>query len=362
MRREEKAHHTKDPQQAGGQEEAADRHCFKPVFSLNFLSECICNFLPIDYNSPMMTGQSSYRINATIAVYLLLSLLYPALSLATPEYSRQTELGCKHCHIQPTGGRSLTQAGEKFLEDLKARGLSRPVSITRQLLHLIMGYLHLMAAIMWFGTIMYVHILLKPAYASKGLPKGELRLGWLSMIVILITGIHLTVTRAPSWEIFTTTRFGILLGIKIFLFLIMLSSAVIVTRFIGPKLRKQKTLTPKLDGGVCTVDGLCQFDGKDGRPAYIAYKGIIYDASGSKLWKNGTHMMKHAGGNDLTDMLRNAPHGEDKVLALPPVGKLIASTEKFIRPFHERLFYFFAYMNLVLVFLIVFVIALWRWW
>lgn len=215
---------------------------------------------------------------------------------------------------------------------------------------------------MWFGTIMYVHILLKPAYASKGLPKGELRLGWLSMIVILITGIHLTVTRAPSWEIFTTTRFGILLGIKIFLFLIMLSSAVIVTQFIGPKLRKQKTLTPKLDGGVCTVDGLCQFDGKEGRPAYIAYKGIIYDASGSKLWKNGSHAMKHAAGNDLTDMLRTAPHGEDKVLGLPPIGRLIASKEKFIRPFHERLFYFFAYMNLVLVFLVVFVIALWRWW
>ena len=60
--------------------------------------------------------------------------------------------------------------------------------------------------------------------------------------------------------------------------------------------------------------------GRDGRPAYIAYKGIIYDVADSKLWKSGMHMMKHAAGNDLTDMLKNAPHGEDKVLGLPRVG------------------------------------------
>jgi len=309
----------------------------------------------------MMNGRPFYRINTTIAVCLLL-LLSPSLSPATPEYAQQTGRQCNHCHVQPTGGHALTQTGVTFLEDLKTRGLYKPTSITRQLLHLIMGYLHLMTGIVWFGTIMYVHILLKPAYASKGLPKGELKLGWLSMVLILITGVYLTIERVPSWETFITTRFGILLSIKIILFLVMLSSAVIVTRYIGPRLRKQKSLTPSLDSGVCTPDGLCQFDGKDGRPAYIAYKGIIYDVAKSSLWKSGMHMMKHAAGNDLTDMLKNAPHGEDKVLAMPQVGRLIASAEKFIRPFHERLFYFFAYMNLVLVFLIVFVIALWRWW
>ncbi len=36
--------------------------------------------------------------------------------------------------------------------------------------------------------------------------------------------------------------------------------------------------------------------------------------------------------------------------------------EKAGQPFHMKLFYFFAYMNLVLVFVITFVIALWRWW
>jgi hypothetical protein len=61
-------------------------------------------------------------------------------------------------------------------------------------------------------------------------------------------------------------------------------------------------------------------------------------------------------------MLKLAPHGEDKVLAMPQVGTLTDSPERPRRPFHLKLFYFFAYMNLALVFLITFVIALWRWW
>jgi predicted heme/steroid binding protein/uncharacterized membrane protein len=300
--------------------------------------------------------------------YLLICLLgmfvfIPAPVSATPDYARQTGFQCKQCHVDVIGGGQLTQKGKEFLADMKSKGLYRPLNTTQRIVRLIIGYLHMMAAIMWFGTIMYVHILLKPAYASKGLPKGELRLGWLAMIVLLITGSLLTISRIASWDMFFTTRFGILLGIKICLYLLMLSSAFVVTIYIGPKLRKQKTLVPAMDDtGACTIDGLCQFDGKDGHPAYAAYKGIIYDMTKSKLWKNGSHMMKHAAGNDLTDILKTAPHGEDKILAMPRVGTLLAASEKPRQPFHMKLFYFFAYMNLILVFVITFVIALWRWW
>jgi hypothetical protein len=41
---------------------------------------------------------------------------------------------------------------------------------------------------MWFGTILYVHLLLKPAYASHGLPRGELIVGWGSIALIAVTG------------------------------------------------------------------------------------------------------------------------------------------------------------------------------
>ena len=47
---------------------------------------------------------------------------------------------------------------------------------------------------------------------------------------------------------------------------------------------------------------------------------------------------------------------------MPRVGTLLATNEKPTQPFHMKLFYFFAYMNLILVFVITFVIALWRWW
>ena len=298
----------------------------------------------------------------TIIGFLALSLFSPAEALATPEYARQTGLECQHCHVDARGGGQLTESGERFLDDLKAKGQYRTLSLPQHAVRLVIGYIHMLAAIIWFGTIMYVHVLLKPAYASKGLPRGELRLGWLSMGALLITGIPLTIARMSSWSAFVSTRFGILLSIKITLFLIMLASAVIVTVYIGPRLRRRTTPAASLASGSCTLVELSRFDGKEGRPAYIVYKGIIYDVSGSRLWKNGSHLLKHAAGNDLTDFLMNAPHGEDKILTMPQAGRLLSSGAVPERPFHDRLFYFFAYMNLVLVFVITFVIALWRWW
>jgi hypothetical protein len=73
-------------------------------------------------------------------------------------------------------------------------------------------------------------------------------------------------------------------------------------------------------------------------------------------------VMKHMAGHDLTEVLKAAPHGEDKILAMPQVGALTISSDKPKQPWHVRLFFFFAYMNLVLVFVITFVVALWRWW
>ena len=298
-----------------------------------------------------------------ILIVLCFILAVPSQGLATPDYAKQTGYECGKCHVDSIGGGKLTTTGEAFLSSLKAKGHYRQLSMTRHLVRLVVGYLHMLAAIMWFGTILYVHLLLKPAYASKGLPKGELRLGFLSMFVVLATGILLTVARMTDLASFTTTRFGILLGIKILLFLVMLSSALIVAIFIGPKMR-QRLKSPVALTLSCelTPEQLSSFDGKEGRPAYISYKGIIYDITNSRLWKNGQHMMKHHAGTDLSEMLKLAPHGDDKVLAMPQVGMCVESDRKPERPLYEKVFYFFAYMNLILVFVIIFVISLWRWW
>lgn len=310
------------------------------------------------------------EIKRTVPILLLLAILsysgtilLPANALATPDYAKQTGFECGKCHVDAIGGGRLTPAGERFLSELAKKGQYRQLTTTQHIVRLLVGYFHLLAAIVWFGTIIYVHILLKPAYASKGLPKGELRLGMLSMIVILVTGTLLTIARMPDLASFYTTRFGILLSIKIALFLVMLTSALITAIYIGPKLRqKLKSPVAALISNEITPEQLSHFDGKENRPAYISYKGMVYNVTNNRLWKNGAHMVKHVAGNDLTEALKTAPHGEDKVLAMPQVGMLVTSGRKPSKPFYERLFYFFAYMNLALVFIIIFVISLWRWW
>lgn len=292
-------------------------------------------------------------------------LLSVVPSFATTEYARQTGLQCSECHIEAIGGGPLTVKGQQFLNDMKIKGLYRPLTRTQKIVRFIIGYIHLITAIAWFGTILYVHILLKPAYAAQGLPKGELLLGWISIIILTITGILLTIARIPTLKALYATRFGILLSIKIFLFLIMVSSALIVTFYIGPKLKRKWRVKweEEISKGKqdLTIEELHSFDGKEGRPAYLSFKGKIYDVSRSKLWKEGSHLKKHLAGHDLTEALKKAPHGEDKLFSMPVVGKLIEPSEKRTKPFPERLFYSFAYMNLALVFLITLIIALWRW-
>ncbi|MGD0281702.1 MAG: CopD family protein [Dissulfurispiraceae bacterium] len=287
-------------------------------------------------------------------------LFFASICTATPELAQQTGFACAECHMDPAGGGPLTEKGRNYLEQGKLH--YKPLSPVQKIVRLFIGYFHIMAAITWFGAIIYVHLLLKPAYAAKGLPRGELFLGWISMIIILITGILLTIARIPAWKTFYTSRFGILLGIKILLFAIMFLSALIVTVFIGPRLRKQRKAAGESTTGMYSPDALAGFDGKEGNPAYIAYKGLVYDVSQSRLWKGGSHLRKHNAGQDLTAILKTAPHGEEKVLAMPKAGALLPAAVKPPAPFHERLFYFFAFMNLVLTFVIVFIIALWRWW
>ncbi len=294
-----------------------------------------------------------------ISLFLITSLFIPNLQ-ATPEYAERTNFGCLRCHEDPMGGK-LTKAGEEFRDDLKREGLYRPLKTYQKIVRLIIGYLHLLTAIAWFGTILYVHILLKPAYAAKGLPKGELILGWVGIVLLTVTGILLTISRIPSWEAFFKTRFGILLGIKILLFSIMVTSAIIVTFIIGPKLRG-KTARPIIEKkSKYTIEELSRFDGREKRPSYIAYKGKIYDVSSSKFWVEGDHVRKHLAGNDLTEAIKTAPHGEEKVFQMPLVGELLPAGAKIEKSGPEKLFYFMAYMNLIFVFLITFIISLWRW-
>ena len=307
----------------------------------------------------MLFSNSAMKNIFIKTLLLLFMLLFPAIAFSTTDYSRDTGKSCLACHVDPAGGGKLTAEGEAYKNELQSKGLYRPLSPAMHFVRFIMGYVHAMTAVLWFGTILYVHILLKPAYASRGLPKGELTLGWLSITIMLITGALLTIAKIPSWNMLFNTRFGILLLIKIALFLIMAATATTVTFFIGPRLKKRQELSIQNKRDM-TLTEFAHFDGKDGMPAYVAYDGNIYDVTNSRLWQEGNHMRKHLPGFDLTDAIKIAPHGEDKILSMPLVGKLLAGERK--RPFHERLFFFLAYMSLVLTFVVIFIISLWNWW
>jgi predicted heme/steroid binding protein len=72
-----------------------------------------------------------------------------------------------------------------------------------------------------------------------------------------------------------------------------------------------------------TLEELKKYDGKEGRPAYIAYKGKVYDVTDNYLWVDGDHQGEHAAGQDLTEAMARAPHSEDNLERVKLVGVLV---------------------------------------
>jgi predicted heme/steroid binding protein len=65
------------------------------------------------------------------------------------------------------------------------------------------------------------------------------------------------------------------------------------------------------------------YNGKNGKPAYIAFKGKVYDVSESDLWRGGEHMGLHQAGKDITEELELAPHMEEVFERVKLVGELV---------------------------------------
>ncbi len=63
-------------------------------------------------------------------------------------------------------------------------------------------------------------------------------------------------------------------------------------------------------------------NGTDREEIWIAYKGVIYDVTHSKLWRDGKHY-EHWAGQDLTNELKDAPHDSKVFEKLHVIGKLV---------------------------------------
>jgi predicted heme/steroid binding protein len=306
-----------------------------------------------------------YKAIKPILPYCLIIIFFifflPISLPATPDYAEDTKQGCLICHLEEDGG-DINEMGLEFSASgyvWPPEGGYRVLGPVRKTVRFAFGVFHIIAGFLWFGTILYVHLILRPGYASRGLPKGEVALGMISMMIVGITGVLLTISKIRGLDVLYSSPWGITLSIKIILYLVMILSALFVVLFIGPKLKKgmKKSITAIPE--IFDPETLSHFDGKEGTPAYISYKEKVFDMTHLKLWKNGLHM-KHAAGHDMTTSLPKAPHGEEKLEGIPVVGKYDNSRKPPKTPV-QKAFYFIAYMNLAIVFFVLIVIAYWRW-
>ena len=77
---------------------------------------------------------------------------------------------------------------------------------------------------------------------------------------------------------------------------------------------------PKIEEIVYDKESLAEFNGKDGKPAYVAVDGVVYDVSDEPAWQT-PHQGKYEPGKDYSKEMREAPHGLGKLEGLPVVGK-----------------------------------------
>lgn len=69
-----------------------------------------------------------------------------------------------------------------------------------------------------------------------------------------------------------------------------------------------------------TIEELAEFNGKDGKAAYVAVDGIIYDVTNSAAWKNGDHNGFEAGKDLTAEIKEESPHGIEKLDNVKEIG------------------------------------------
>lgn len=80
-------------------------------------------------------------------------------------------------------------------------------------------------------------------------------------------------------------------------------------------------LDKEADLPIFTKSQLALRNGQDKEEIWVAFNGIIYDVTQSRLWRNGKHY-EHWAGQDLTEELTDAPHTDDVFKKFKAVGRL----------------------------------------
>ncbi|RUL48638.1 cytochrome b5 domain-containing protein [Lysinibacillus antri] len=80
----------------------------------------------------------------------------------------------------------------------------------------------------------------------------------------------------------------------------------------------------QLNGRNFTIGELATFDGKNGRPAYVAVNSTVYDVTNNRAWAAATHFGLLAG-KEYSQEFATCHAGQQSILAtLPVVGRLVS--------------------------------------
>lgn len=304
----------------------------------------------------------------------LVVILWAALAtpgtVATVDYARQTGQPCPVCHERPEGGGALSATGAAFVrggyhwpipEDVEAQASARIPRVIR----LIAGYIHVATAVAWFGTIFYIHVIVGPKQLTSGIPRTERTVGWISIVIMTITGTVLTLYRYQETGSVLTGTFGTVFIIKLVQFGLMVLLAVIATTVLDRRMRsfERPEAPPSYTPGEITTESLPLFDGREGHKGIVSVDGKLYDVSDSRLWRDGVHLRKHQAGQDLTEALKGAPHSAEVLERVPMIGTLQTAPVGGTTPRQSahRIFVTFARINLLLAVGILLCVAWWKW-
>lgn len=321
------------------------------------------------------------RLVTLLSVLFVVVVIWAALprprAVATPDYATRTGQPCGTCHLSAQGGGGLTATGAAYVRAGYVwpipPGVSAPAASLptwARALKMIAGYIHLFTAVMWFGTILYIHLMVRPQQLTSGIPKAERKLGWASIGIMAATGTVLTVFRYLETGAVFTGTWGTVFGIKLAQFAVIVLVAGVATLVLDrrmrapPKAAGAAEVAGDIGAQAITPETLSAFDGKEGHKAIVAVAGKLYDVTGSRLWRDGVHMRKHSAGQDLTEALKGAPHGAEVMERVPLVGALQPAASDGVRHRRwtpHRIFVVMAYANLFFVIGILLCVAWWKW-
>ena len=106
---------------------------------------------------------------------------------------------------------------------------------------------------------------------------------------------------------------------KVWLLTLFLAAALILSACAGSAASSQTNGNETEQ--TFTLEELSKYDGLEGRKAYIAVDGVVYDVTDIPQWQDGLHQGRFQAGKDYSQEIRSeSPHGLSMLSRAERVG------------------------------------------